>query len=101
MGLSVFFSKQVLGIVTPEFQPRPSSGRSCRSRHDRRIATPDGSWCRAATLRYFSSARQPPATAGGSLPPDREKSSSAVRCVRGRERLEIEVDIFRAPDRTL
>src|SRR5579864_2713056 len=101
MRLPVSFSKLVSAIVTREFPPPPSSVRSCLSRRDRKTAIPDDSWCRVATHRYFFSARPPPATAGGSLPPDREKSSSAGRSVRGRERLSIEVDTFRVRDRTL
>ena len=105
------FALKILALMIPalilpaldtlEFRRRPSCGQSCLFRRDRKTATRDDSWCRAERPRYFSSARPRPATVAGSLPPGRERFSSAGRCVRGHGRSETAADIFRAPDRTL
>src|SRR5579864_4647942 len=86
---------------TRGFRPLPSCGPFCHVRRDKRIATPDCSWCRAGRLRSPSRARPRPATAGGLPPPSPKKSSWAGRCVRERGHSEIEADIFHARDRIL
>src|SRR5579864_1801743 len=88
-------------LATRGFRPLPSCGPFCHVRRDKRIATPDCSWCRAGRLRSPSRARPRPATAGGLPPPSPKKSFWAGRCVRERGRSEIEADIFHARGRIL
>src|SRR5271167_344724 len=87
--------------ITPESRPLPSCGRFFLSRRGRKTANPGGSWCIAEMFECSSSAHPLPATAGGSLPPGREKPSSAGHCVRGRGRSETVADTFRGLDPTL
>src|ERR1700681_1004303 len=88
-------------LITSGFQRRPSCVQSSLSRRGKKTADRNGSWCTTETLRYFSSAHPRPEVVDGSLPPGRERFSSAGRCGLGRGRLERAADIFHAPDRTL
>src|SRR5580692_1644442 len=81
------------------FQLLPSSVRSDPSQRDRKIADQCCNSCTRARLRCSSPALLPLIAVDDWLPPDPEKSSSAVRCGREAAQLGTAWDIFRGPDR--